>query len=337
MENNFGFNTQFLLDQVVDYLVNEVENNKPDALPTRDGYGKAIVDIATKDTSVVALNADLEGSVRLAEFTEQFPERSIQVGVSEQNMASVATGLALYGKIPFLSSFAAFSPGLNFSQIRLACYSDANIKVASSHYGLNIGEDGVSAQMLEDVAMMRAVPKLLVITPVDYNQTYQAVWEVYKYKGPVYIRFTRNKFPIFMKEDSHFELGKAQVLKEGSQVTIFVTGSLAFRTLEASAILAKEGIDVRVVNIHTIKPIDVEEVVNSAKFTGKVLTVEEHQVNGGMGSAIAEVLSTYHPTRMEKIGVNDEFGETGSPDNLLLSKGLTKENIISKVRSLIGQ
>jgi len=312
-----------------------LKGEKLEYKPTRDGLGDALVSIGEKDENVVALNADLEGSVRHAAFADKFPDRSFQVGVAEQNMASIALGLALYGKVPFFSSFAAFSPGINFSQIRLALISGANIKIASTHYGLNIGPDGVTAQMLSDVSMMRALPTLVIITPVDYRQAIQAVWEAYKYQGPVYLRFTREKFPIFMKEDSHFEIGKGQVLREGTDVTIISTGSMVYSAIEASKTLADAGIFAEIINIHTIKPIDRELIISSAEKTNAVLTFEEHQIYGGLGSAVAEVLGQYRPTKMKIIGVNDEFGETGSSKELLESRGLTAEKLVEHTRNFL--
>lgn len=331
--SSLNFNNEFLLDDAIALLEGSSEI-KLEHKPTRDAYGKAIVEIGQADEKVVTLNADLEGSVRLAEFTKQFPKRSIQVGVAEQNMALVSLGLALYGKIPFMSSFASFSPGLNYSQIRLACISNANVKVASSHYGINIGEDGLTAQMLEDVSMMRVLPNMKVITPADYNQTIQAVWEVYKAFGPMYIRFTRGSFPIIFKPNSPFQIGKGQILKWGTKLTLVCTGSMVFNTLKVAAELEQSGISVEVINIHTVKPLDEEVILESARKTGKVIVIEEHQKQGGLGSAIAVLLGEKFPCQLNIIAIDDEFGESGPPEELYKLKGLDVEGILAKIKAM---
>lgn len=302
---------------------------------TRDAYGEAMVELGKENDQVVALNADLESSVRLTAFREAFPSRSIQVGVAEQNMASIATGLALYGKIPFMSSFAAFSPTMNLSQIRLASLSQAHIKVASTHYGVNIGEDGSSAQMLEDVGFMRSIPNVTIITPVDALQTYQAVFEAAKLEGVVYLRFTREKFPLMMREGAPFEIGKGQVLRSGDDVTIIATGSMLHTAIESAKSLQLENIGARVINIHTIKPIDTDLIATAAKETNAIVTIEEHQAVGGLGSAVAEVVSEYHPAKIRIIGVDDEFGESGTPQELYESKALTVERVEKEVKELL--
>ena len=319
----------------IDYLLEKYINNEQlDLKATRDAYGEAMVVLGEENLNVVALNANLEGSVRLSEFTKKFPERSIQVGVAEQNMASIATGLALYGKIPYYSSFAAFSPGLNFSQIRLACISDANIKIASTHYGLNVGADGVTAQMLEDVAMLRALPNMTIVTPADANQAYQSVFEASKIHGPIYLRFTRVECPVFMKKESPFEIGKAQVLNEGNNITLIASGSMVMEALLTAKELEKNSIAAEVLNIHTLKPIDEEAIINSAKKTGAVITIEENSIYGGLGSAVSEVLSQNHPVKVKIIGTKG-FGESGTKDELYSSRGLTMGHIVEEARGMV--
>lgn len=303
---------------------------------TREAFGEIIIDLAKQNKDIVVLNANLESSLKLSKFTELFHDRSIQVGVAEQNMASIATGLALYGKIPFICSFAAFSPGLNFSQIRLACISNANIKIISSHYGVNIGEDGVSAQMTEDIGMLRSIPNITIITPCDYTETKKAIIAAVKYVGPVYIRLTRSAFPVITQPTALFEIGKANILQEGKDCTIVATGSMVWTALVAANMLKKEGITARVVNMHTIKPIDERCIVESAKKTGLVLTIEEHQVNGGLGSAVAEVLSQQFPVPLKIMGIENKWGESGTMEQLYKSKKLTPLDIVQNIHQLIA-
>lgn len=327
-----------------DYLVvNYLDEQALEKRATREGLGDALVTAAETNAQVSVINADLPSSLRLEEFAQKFPERYVQVGVAEQLMAGVGTGMALYGKIPFITSFAAFSPGLNWSQIRLAAMSEANLKVASSHYGLNVGEDGASAQMLEDVALMRVLPNFKVVTAADYNQAKQTVAAAIAHEGPVYLRFTRSKYPVFMSPDAEFVLGKAQLLRTGTAATVVVTGSLVYETLQAAAALAEAGIELEVINLHTVKPVDIETLEESIAKTGKLVTVEEHAIAGGMGSAVLEALvrsaavsgSAFdHPALL--IGVDDKFGTSGNGEQVLAAYGLDRKSLQVKIQDFLN-
>lgn len=302
----------------------------------REGFGKGIVEAARENDKVVVLNADLPGSLKLEEFIKEFPDRYLQVGVAEQNMAGIGTGLAHYGKIPFITSFAAFNPGVNFSQIRLAAMGHQNLKVVGSHYGLNTGPDGASAQMVEDVAMMKAIAGMTVVNPADYNQAIQATKALANIDGPAYIRVTREKFPVFISLDSHFEIGKAQRLMEGDKLTIIATGSIVYESLKVAEQLNNEGISVDFLNIHTIKPLDNEAIIESATKTGKVVVIEEHNVIGGLGESVARVLGEACPTKLKLIGVMDTYAESGSMKELWKKYGLDRESLIDKVMGFIS-
>jgi transketolase len=302
----------------------------------RDGYGEALLELGKKNKNVIVLCADLEESTRTIDFAKKYPKRFVEVGVAEQNMAGIAAGLALEGKIPFMSSFAVFSPGRNWEQIRVSiCYNKANVKIVSSHAGLNVGEDGATHQALEDIATMRAIPNMTVIAPCDYLETKKAVMASAKFKGPIYIRIGREKTPIITTKRSGFQIGKAQILRQGKDVTIIACGPMVYEALKAAEELAKQKISVEVINCHTIKPIDKNTIIKSAKKTKRVVTVEEHEVNGGLGSAVAEVLSQNYPVKMEIIGVPDKFGESGTAKQLLDKYGLNYKNIIKKVHKLL--
>lgn len=302
----------------------------------RDGFGEALLELGKKDKKVVVVSADLAESTRCLEFSKKYPIRFFEVGVAEQNMAGVAAGLALEGLIPFMCSFAVFSPGRNWEQIRISiCYNKANVKLVSSHAGLNVGEDGATHQALEDIALMRVLPNMTVIAPCDYEETKKAVMAAVKFKGPVYIRYGREKCPVITDTKMPFVIGKANIMQQGKDVTIIACGPMVAEALKAAEELAKDKISAEVINCHTIKPIDKATIIKSAKKTKRIITIEEHQVNGGLGSAVAEVLSQNYPVPMKIMGVTDKFGESGTAKQLLDKYGLNYVNIIKEVNKLI--
>lgn len=303
---------------------------------TRSGFGDALLELGNSNPNVVGLCADLTGSLTMHHFQKAHPERFFQAGIAEANMMSVAAGLALGGKIPFTGTFANFSTGRVYDQIRQSiAYSGANVKICASHAGLTLGEDGATHQILEDLGLMKMLPGMTVINPCDYNQTKQATLAIAEYQGPVYLRFGRPKWPVFISEDTPFEIGKALMLSEGTDVSIFATGHLVWKAIEAGQMLAEKGISAEIINIHTIKPLDVEAVIASAKKTGCVVTAEEHQMNGGLGDSIAQVLSRKLPTPLEMVAVNDSFGESGKPDELLVKYGLNHTDIVDAAERAI--
>jgi transketolase len=271
-------------------------------------------------------------------FKDEFPERFIQAGIAEANMIGVSAGLATGGKIPFAGTFANFATGRVYDQIRQSvAYSHKNVKICASHAGLTLGEDGATHQILEDLGLMKMLPGMVVINPCDYNQTKAATIAIAEYDGPCYLRFGRPKWPVFIPEDMPFEIGKALMLNEGKDVTIFATGHMVWKAIEAGHVLAEKGIDAEVVNIHTIKPLDRDAILASAKKTGCVVTAEEHQMNGGLGDSIAQLLSRELPTPMEFVAVNDSFGESGTPDQLLEKYGLTTAAIVAAAERAISR
>lgn len=297
---------------------------------TRSGFGAGLHEAGKRNRDVVALCADLTGSLMMDAFKDEFPERFIQAGIAEANMIGVSAGLATGGKIPFAGTFANFATGRVYDQIRQSvAYSHKNVKICASHAGLTLGEDGATHQILEDLGLMKMLPGMVVINPCDYNQTKAATMAIAEYDGPCYLRFGRPKWPVFIPEDMPFEIGKALMLNEGKDVTIFATGHMVWKAIEAGHMLAEKGIDAEVVNIHTIKPLDRDAIVASAKKTGCVVTAEEHQMNGGLGDSIAQLLSRELPTPMEFVAVNDSFGESGTPDQLLEKYGLTSAAIVA--------
>ena len=317
---------------------------KAEKIPTRDGYGKGLVDLGEKDERVVVLCADLAESTRSHWFKEKFPERYIELGVAEQNMATVAAGLANYGKIPFISSYAVFSPGRNNEQIRTTIsLNNLPVKICGAHAGISVGPDGATHQALEDIALMRIQPRMTVIVPCDAIEARKATnASVLCCDGPVYLRFGREKSPVFTTEKTPFEIGKAIVLRNPSinsgqvaDVTIVGCGMLLYNVLIAAEELSKEGIEATVINSHTIKPLDIATILNSIKETKAVVTVEEHQVAGGLGSAVAEALSQHFPAPQEFIGVHDRFGESGEPDELIEAFGMGIKNIKAAVLRVI--
>jgi transketolase len=301
----------------------------------RDAFGKALVELGKQNKNIVAFSADLAGSVRTNWFAKEFPDRHFEVGISEQNMMGVASGLAACGKIPFVGSFAVFNPGRNLDQLRASvCYSNMNVKIIGAHAGITVGEDGATHQALEDIAITRSLPNLTVIVPSDYNEMYKATIASAKHKGPVYIRSGRPK--VEQLPESDFVIGKANILQKGSDITIIACGIMVQESLKAANELKKQGISARVINMHTIKPIDKEIIINAAKETKGIITVEEHQIHGGLGSAVAEVVVENHPIPMKIIGVKDTFGESGSGPELLEKYGLTSKQIIKEAINLLS-
>ena len=315
---------------------NLIDRKKLKAIPTRNGYGEGLVELGKKDPNVVVLCADITNSTRSGMFRDAFPERFIETGIAEQNMMGVAAGLALAGKIPFVSTYAVFCPGNNWSQMRVCVgQNDANVKITGAHAGVSVGPDGMSHQALEDIAITRCLPGMIVLAPCDAVETKKATLAAARYKGPVYLRFAREATPVFTTENTPFAIGKAEVFKEGKDVTIIACGPLVYNSLVAAEKLAKKGIDVGVANNHTIKPIDEKTIIRAAKETKAVVTVEEHQVMGGMGSAVAEVLAKNCPVPIEMVGVQDRWGESGEPDELIEHFGLGVGSIVKAVEKVV--
>lgn len=305
-------------------------------VPTRFGYGEGLVIAGKENPNVVALCADLTDSTKTSDFKKEFPDRFVEMGIGEQNMASLASGMAAVGKIPFISSYAMFSPGRNWEQIRTTiCYNNQNVKIAGAHSGVSVGPDGATHQAIEDIAITRVIPNMIVIAPCDAIEAKKATIAAARYKGPVYIRFTREKTPVMTTEETSFEIGKAEIFREGKDVTIIGCGPLVYEALKAAEELAKKGIEAEVINNHTIKPMDKETILKSIKKTGCVVTIEEHQAAGGMGSAVSEILSQNYPAPMEIIGVKDRFGESGEPHQLLEAFELTAPFIKKAVLKII--
>jgi Transketolase, C-terminal subunit len=303
---------------------------------TRSGFGDGIVEVARKNPNVVALTADLAGSLKLNQFMKEFPERFIQCGIAEANMMGIAAGLSIGGKIPYTTTFANFSTGRVYDQIRQSiAYSGKNVKICASHAGLTLGEDGATHQILEDIGLMKMLPGMTVIVPCDYNQTKQATIAIADYEGPVYLRFGRPSWPIFTDPAQPFEIGKAQFFSTGNDVTIFACGHMVWLAIEAGKILEEKGISVEVINIHTIKPLDTEAVINSIKKTRCAVTVEEHNVIGGLGDAIAQTAARHFPIPIEYIGTNDTFGESGTPKELLKKYGLDTPYIVAAAEKVM--
>lgn len=303
---------------------------------TRSGFGAGLSELGKSDPNVVALCADLTGSLKMDAFAKDHPERFFQVGIAEANMIGIAAGLTIGGKIPFTGTFANFSTGRVYDQIRQSvAYSGKNVKICASHAGLTLGEDGATHQILEDIGLMKMLPGMVVINPCDYNQTKAATIAIAKYDGPVYLRFGRPAVPNFTPSDQSFEIGKAVLLNEGTDVSIFATGHLVWKAIEAGEQLAAQGINAEIINIHTIKPLDNAAVIASAKKTRCVVTAEEHQMHGGLGDSIAQLLSRELPTPIEMVAVNDSFGESGTPDQLMTKYGLDAVNIVNAVQKVM--
>ncbi len=303
---------------------------------TRSGFGEGLLEIAQENPAVVGLCADLTGSLKMNAFKEAFPERFFQVGIAEANMMGIAAGLATAGKIPFTGTFANFSTGRVYDQIRQSiAYSNKNVKICASHAGITLGEDGATHQILEDLGMMKMLPHMTVINPCDFNQTKAATKAIATYDGPVYLRFGRPKVPIFIPENMPFEIGKAVPLREGNDVTIFATGHLVWKSLEAAEALADKGIAAQVINVHTIKPLDEETILDAVSTTQCVVTAEEHQMNGGLGDSIAQLLARKMPLPMEFVAVNDQFGESGQPEELMVKYGIATSHVIKAVENVL--
>ncbi len=309
-----------------------------DKKDTRSGFGAGMAELGKSNPKVVSLCADLVASLKLDTFIKENPDRFIQCGIAEANMIGISAGLALSGFIPFPSTFANFGSGRVYDQIRQSvAYSGTNVKICVSHAGLTLGEDGATHQILEDIAMMRSMPEMTVINPCDYNQTKAATIAIAEYEGPVYLRFGRPVMPVFTDADQKFEIGKAWMVKEGKDVSIFATGHLVWEAILAGEMLEAEGIDAEIINIHTIKPLDEAAILKSAAKTGCVVTAEEHQLNGGLGDAVCQVLSRNLPTPVEMIGVNNSFGESGTPAQLMEKYGLDAKHIVAAVMKVMGR
>ena len=303
---------------------------------TRSGFGDGLTELGKSNPKVVALCADLTGSLKMNQFENDNPERFFQVGIAEANMIGIAAGLTIGGKIPFTGTFANFSTSRVYDQIRQSvAYSNKNVKICASHAGLTLGEDGATHQVLEDIGMMKMLPHMTVINPCDYNQTKAATIAIADHVGPVYLRFGRPKMPIFISEDTPFVIGKALLLNEGTDVTIVATGHLVWPAIEAGKALAEKGISAEIINIHTIKPLDEEAILKSVAKTGCIVSAEEHQIAGGLGESIAQVLSRNNPLPQEFVAVNDSFGESGSPAQLMEKYGLDTPNIIAAAEKVI--
>jgi transketolase len=304
---------------------------------TRSGFGDGIAEVARLNNQVVALTADLAGSLKLQQFMKEFPDRFFQCGIAEANMMGVAAGLAIGGKIPYTTTFANFSTGRVYDQIRQSiAYSGKNVKICASHAGLTLGEDGATHQILEDIGMMKMLPGMTVIVPCDYSQTKAATVAIADYQGPVYLRFGRPVWPIFT-DGMPFQIGKAQVFSEGSDVSIFACGHLVWKAIEAGKILEEKGISVDLINIHTVKPLDTGAIIQSLKKTGCAVTAEEHNIIGGLGDAIAQAACRNLATPIEYVGTNDTFGESGTPEQLLEKYGLTANHIVEAAEKVISR
>ncbi len=308
-----------------------MKNTYSENKDTRSGFGLGLMDVGMEDHNVVALCADLTGSLKMDAFQKEFPDRFFQVGIAEANMMGIAAGLSIGGKIPFTGTFANFSTGRVYDQIRQSiAYSEKNVKICASHAGITLGEDGATHQILEDIGMMRMLPNMTVVVPCDHNQTRLATRAVAKHQGPVYLRFGRPKVPNFTTLDEDFVIGKAIVLNPGKDVSIFATGHMVWEALEACSLLQSQGIEAEVINIHTIKPLDEKTIIQSVKKTGCAVSAEEHQMYGGLGDAVAHVLGLHAPAPLEYVAVKDSFGESGKPAELMKKYGLTASHIAEK-------
>lgn len=314
--------------------MNQFENTG--SKDTRSGFGAGLEELGNTHPNVVALCADLTGSLKMNAFKDQHPERFFQVGIAEANMMGIAAGLAIGGKIPFTGTFANFSTGRVYDQIRQSiAYSGKNVKICASHAGLTLGEDGATHQILEDIGLMKMLPDMVVINPCDFNQTKAATLAIADYEGPVYLRFGRPKVPNFTPENAPFKIGVADVLTEGTDVTLVATGHLVWSALEAARELEAEGISCEVINMATIKPLDENAVLQSVNKTGCLVSAEEHQIHGGLGDSLAQLLALKRPTPMEFVGMNDEFGESGTPEALMDKYGMNAKGIIDAVRRVL--
>ena len=316
----------------------DLKYNYTEKKDTRSGFGDGFLELGRTNPKVVGLCADLIGSLKMGAFQKEFPDRFFQVGIAEANMMGIAAGMTIGGMIPFTGTFANFSTGRVYDQIRQSiAYSDKNVKICASHAGLTLGEDGATHQILEDLGMMKMLPHMTVINPCDYNQTKAATIAIADYEGPVYLRFGRPKWPIFTDPAQKFEIGKAWKMIDGSDVTIFATGHLVWESVLAEAALRAEGISAEVINIHTIKPLDTDSILESVFKTKCVVTAEEHQYNGGLGDSVAQTLARHRPAPIEYVGVNDSFGESGTPTQLLEKYGLNAANIVMAAKRALDR
>ena len=312
--------------------------SNPEMIPTRDGYGEGLVEAAQENKDIVAVGADITSSTRVDWFRDQFPDRFFSMGIAEQNQMCVAAGMSLMDKIPFVTNYGVFLSGRAWDQIRTTvCYSNLNVKLGGAHGGISVGPDGATHQALEEIALMRCLPNMTVLVPADSIETKKATLAAAQIKGPVYIRFGREKVPVVTSEDTPFEIGKAYCCKDGSDVAIIACGAMVYESMIAAEKLQEKGISAMVVNNHTVKPIDAPAIIEAAKKTRAVVTVEEHQVMGGMGSAVAEVLAQNYSVPMQMVGVMDRFGESGDPDTLMQEFGLYSGHIITAVQDVLAQ
>ena len=305
-------------------------------IATRDAYGEALAELGETNKDVVVLDADLSGSTKTAIFAKKFPERFFNMGIAEQNMMGTAAGLAASGKIPFASTFAIFATGRAWEQVRQSiAYPKLNVKIVATHAGITVGEDGASHQSVEDIAVMRVIPNMTVIVPADGVETKKVINEIVRYRGPVYVRLSRGKSPVVLDDSYSFEIGKGVVLKDGTDVSLIACGVMVYKALQAADILGKEGVSARVINISSIKPIDVDLIIRAARETGCVVTAEEHSIVGGLGGAVAEVLAENCPVPVKRVGIEDKFGTSGDADLLMELYGLTADNIAKAAREVI--
>lgn len=318
------------------YLIQDLENAEKE--PIRTGFGRGLLEAGRRNEKIVALCADLTASTKMDLFAKEFPERFFQVGVAEQNLVTVASGLAAMGKIPFASSYAAFSPGRNWEQIRTTiALNDRPVKIIGSHAGISVGPDGATHQMLEDLALMRSLPNMLVVAPADAVEAEKATLELAEDSRPAYLRLAREATPVFTSERTPFSLKRAQVFSPGKDISIMATGTMTFQALAAAEKLYKQGIDAEVVHVPVVKPLDAITIIQSAQKTGVVVTAEEAQINAGFGGAIAELLSEHLPTPLKRIGVQDRFGESGEPDELMSHFGLDSDHIVKIIHSFLTE
>ncbi|NLI91072.1 MAG: transketolase family protein [Peptococcaceae bacterium] len=312
--------------------------NSGEKTATRDAYGKALVKLGGENRDIVVLDADLSKSTKTADFAKVFPERFFNMGIAEQNLIGFSAGLAASGKVPFASTFAVFATGRAFEQIRNSvAYPKLNVKVAATHAGISVGEDGASHQAIEDIAVMRSLPNMTVLVPADAQETYQVIKKAAEYQGPVYIRMGRLAVPVLFDETYNFKIGQANIVRDGKDATVFAIGLMVHEAIKAAEELSSQGIEIAVVNCASIKPIDREMVIRMAKQTGAVVTAEEHTIIGGLGSAVAEILSENYPVHMARVGIKDVFGESGKPDELLVKYGLTYSEIIKAVKDVLAK
>ncbi|MET0779461.1 MAG: transketolase family protein [Candidatus Saccharimonadales bacterium] len=320
------------------HLIDDIRDKDIKQEPIRSGFGRGLVEAGRRDESVVGICADLTDSTKMGDFAKAYPDRFIEAGIAEQNIVTVGSGLAAMGKIPFVSSYAAFSPGRNWEQIRTTiCLNDRPVKIIGSHAGLSVGADGATHQMLEDLALMRVLPNMTVFAPCDSIEAEKITLAMATDSRPGYMRLAREQTPILTTAKTPFEIGKAYVFREGTDVTLIATGTLTYHALVAADILRKDGISAEVIHVPTIKPLDDKTIIASAKKTGAVVTAEEAQIRGGLGGAVAELLSEEHPTRMRRIGMLDQFGESGTPDELFKHFGLTGTHIAMAAHDLLGR